>query len=258
MTLISALLTLALVVIVPLALRLHRDGTLTPAVVGAGLTAAFSLDYEQGALATALAAPWLLVSAWLAVRSGWRWLRSERALADIARPAALGYLAVGAAWLLFDRAGIEPVGVVPPFVVLTAVHFSYAGFTATVLAGLVRRHTAGAAPGLSSAMVIAVVGAPPIVALGFTVAGALQIVGAVVLTAGLFMLAWLTIRHVARDVDDTLARALLIVSSVAVVVPMLLAVQWAVGWNFGTPALSIEPTRRAQSAALSSAERTML
>lgn len=81
-------------------------------------------------------------------------------------------------------------------------------------------------------------GGPPIIAAGFAFFGLLQIVGAVLLTLGLWLLAWVTIRHVAPQITS-LARALLVISSLTVLVPMTLAVQWAVGVNFGTPALSI-------------------
>ncbi|MEX1163156.1 MAG: YndJ family transporter [Nitriliruptor sp.] len=89
---------------------------------------------------------------------------------------AAGYLAVGAGWLLADRAGLEIAGFGAPFVQLTAIHFTFAGAVGTVLAWQAWQ-------------------------------------------------AWRAWRLGA--------------SAVSVVVPMLLAVQWAVGANLGTPALSI-------------------
>lgn len=91
--------------------------------------------------------------------------------------------------------------------------------------------------------VVAIVIAPPIVALGFTFAPALQIAGAVLLTVGLWLLAWVTARHIAPTAPR-LTSSLLLLSSASVLVPMLLAVQWAIRSNLGTPALSIPDMAR--------------
>ena len=241
MGLVEALLALGLLVVVPLALPLHPDTPRWPSAVYAvvAVPAVVGLGLSQSLLAAGLAAPWLVLTGVLTAIAGWRWVTGARSLRTLVWPLALGYLTVGAAWLVSDRLDVEPAGVVAPFVALTAVHFAYAGFTATLLAALAWRRMSEASPRASAVMVAAVAGAPPIVAAGFTLAGPLQIVGAVVLTAGLFMLADLTRRHLLPTIDDGGARALLAVSAIAVLVPMVLAVQWAVGWNYGTPALSI-------------------
>ena len=247
--LVEGLLVVGLVAVVPAALQLHPDigRRWAPAVTGGVVAAALSL---QGRVApAALAAAWVIVTGLMAAAAGWRWLRRDRALVAITRPVSLAYLAVGAIWLLLHALGVEPVGVRPPFVLLTAVHFHYAGFTATLLASLVFARTVAASPRLAWFMVAAVVGAPPIVAAGFTFFGPLQVVGALLLTAGLFALSWLTLRVVVPRVVDRLARWLLGVSAVAVLVPMVLAVQWAVGWNFDTPALSIPMMARTHGVA---------
>jgi hypothetical protein len=250
MGLVEALLALGLLVIVPLGLQLHPGVKLAPVlVVPSVVAAALSLDWEPGLTPTLLALPWFVLTAWLAAVASLRWLRSERSVEALPWPAALAYLAVGAGWLVADRLGLEPAGVTQPFVELTAVHFHYAGFTATLLAALVRAHTAERAPRWSALMLAAIVVAPPIVAAGFTIAGVLQVVGAVVLTLGLFGLAGLVLRFIAPSADDNLTKALLIVSAVAVLVPMVLAVQWAIGWNYDTPALSIPDMARTHGVA---------
>jgi hypothetical protein len=208
-------------------------------VLAAGVPAAGSLLFAQGAWAMALAVPWFAVAVVGTAVAGLRWLGGTRRVLDLAWVAAPAYLAFGAAWLVLDRAAVEPAGVAPPFVLLTAVHFHYAGFVAALLVSLVRTRAGHASPRGTTVAVIAVVGAPPVIAAGFALVGVLQIVGAVVLTAGLLLAAWLTMRLVVPGVEDRTARVLLIVSSLAVVLPMVLAVQWAVGWNYGTPALSI-------------------
>jgi hypothetical protein len=233
---------LGLLVVVPLALGVHPSVSsrwVVVAVVAAAVPAVASLVIGRSLVAALLAAPWLIFTGVLAATAAWGWLRAHPRLVDIPAVASLAYLAVGAAWLVLDRADVEPVGVTAPFVQLTAVHFTYAGFGATLLAALVHARARGHAPRAAAAMVAAVMLSPPIVAAGFTFAGPLQVVGAVALTAGLFTLAALTLRQVVPEAADGVAKVLLVVSSVAVFVPMLLAVQWAVGANYGTPALSI-------------------
>jgi hypothetical protein len=165
----------------------------------------------------------------------------DRSLLGLVWVAAAAYLVVGACWLFADRSGIEPVGVGPPLVQLTAIHFHYAGFASSILVGCAWR----ALPGRSAAVVALVltVGSPPLIAVGFTFFGLLQIVGAVLLTVGLWLLAWVTVRHIA-GAAPAVGRALLVISSFAVLVPMVLAIQWAVGVNYGTPALSIPDMAR--------------
>lgn len=238
LTLVDAMLLLAVVVIVPAALPLHpatRRGT--PALaLAAGLPVVAALLLDRGALAVLLALPWFLAVAAGALAAAWRWWAEGHEAGTIAWPAAAAYLAVGGAWLLFDRADLEPGGFTAPIVQLTAVHFHYAGFASSVLAGCVWRRVPG--DRIAAVALAAIVAAPPLVAVGFTFLGALQIAGAALLTVGLWALAWVTVIHVAPRVRRTPAAAL-VASSVSVLAPMLLAVQWAVGANLGTPALSI-------------------
>lgn len=75
-------------------------------------------------------------------------------------------------------------------------------------------------------------------AVGFTTYGPLQIAGALLLTTGLWLLAWETLRRVA-PATDRLPGTLLVLSALSTLAPMVLAVQWAIGSNYATPALSI-------------------
>jgi hypothetical protein len=52
------------------------------------------------------------------------------------------YLPIGGAWLVASRLGIQPLGFGDTIVLLTAVHFHFAGFAAPVLAGLAGRTVA--------------------------------------------------------------------------------------------------------------------
>lgn len=238
MTLTDAMMLLAVLVVVPAAVPLHPAGNrrMSVAAGAAALPALPAHLAAQGTSTALLVAPWAAASAagaFLTVR--W-WWRTGRRLRDAVWPAAGVYLVVGAAWLLADRLALEPAGFSEPFVQLTAIHFHYAGFTAAVLAGCAWRRCPHSRTAAAAALLT--VGSPPVIAAGFAAVGLLQIVGAVALTLGLWLLAWVTVRHIAPRAG-LLARVLLVLSSLAVLAPMALAVQWAVGANFGTPALPI-------------------
>lgn len=238
LTMIDALLALAIVVIVPAAIPLHPLGDRTAATTAAAsaLPAAGALLIDRSAAASLLVVPWLAATALGALAAArWWWPRRKQPSAAI-WAAAAGYLAFGAAWLAADRLGATPAGFVPPFVQLTAVHFHYAGFIAAVIAASAWRHQPTSRTAATAAALI--VSGPPVVAVGFVVSGPLQIVGAVLLTAGLWLYAWVSIRHIAPHLQPAPA-VLIIASAIATLVPMAMAVQWAVGNNYNTPALSI-------------------
>jgi hypothetical protein len=247
MTLLAGVLALATAVVVPAAVALQpagvrigstRAGRVVP--LAAGVAAAVSVFLDRGGFAAVLVVPWLLFVAVLLLRALQLWLATPRVF-DLVWVASAGYLAVGAVWLLADRLALEPVGFRPPFVQLTAIHFHYAGFIATTLAGCALRR----APGVRAARLAAggIVIAPPIVAAGFLWLGVLQIAGATLSTAALWLLALVVLRRIVPTAPRP-AALLLTISSLAVLAPMLLAVQWAVGHNFGTPALSIPAMAR--------------
>lgn len=238
-SLTEALLLLGVLVLVPAAAALHPGlpRLAVPVGVLAAAPVGVALSLPQGWLASALSLPWLLAATAGAVAALANWWRTSRRVAGIVWPAASAYLVVGAAWLAFDRAGIEPGGFGPPLVQLTAVHFHYAGFVAPVLAACAFAWLGGRSRTAAVALTGTVIG-PPLVASGFAYLPALQAVGAAVLTVGLLCLAWVTVRHVVPAVDR-LTGTLLLLSSVAVAGAMLLGLQWALGSAYGLPALSI-------------------
>ncbi len=110
LTLVDAMLLLGVLVVVPAAVPLHpaaRSGTAAIALA-AGAFVAPALLVERGALATVLAVPWLLATATGALVAIWSWWSHHRRLRAVVWPAAAVYLAVGAAWLVMDRADLEP------------------------------------------------------------------------------------------------------------------------------------------------------
>lgn len=184
----AILLSLAAVLIVPLAHQIVSLGRLDRLVsalglpAGAALTAAFILP--EGPIAALLVLPWLGVTAvfaWAGVsRLYQRGLKPSPALAV---DAGQIYLLVGGVWALLARIGLRPLGFSDEIVMLTAVHFHYAGFALPVLCGL----AAAKRPGpLAMAAVLGVVVGVPLTAVGITLS---QIgLGTVVET----MSAWMT------------------------------------------------------------------
>lgn len=164
-----ALLVLAALVVIPLGLDVVRAEArrvdplwrrLELARWPAAVLLAVACLFEPGALACALALPWLAVLSGFALLS--LLFAFERAPS---RTFAFVYAAVGAGWAVLDRAGLRPLGFDPLIVLLTALHFHYAGFALTFTTGLAARELGGRAAAVISAFVIAGL---PLVAHGIT------------------------------------------------------------------------------------------
>jgi hypothetical protein len=156
--------------------------------------------------------------------------------------AALGFLTVGGAWLVASRSGTL-LGYSAPIVELTAVHFHYAGFAATIMSALAFNALRDRSPRLgtvSAGAGLLVIAGTPITATGIaTGVAALTVVGPVVLAAGILTTAGLTAFVVAPKVSRPAARLLLMISAAAVVVPMLLGVDYALARVLPIPSLDL-------------------
>jgi hypothetical protein len=167
------LLLLAALVLLPLGLDLVSDGedSLPWRVVKvfqmpAALLLGVALFLPQGSVAAGLAFPWLLLTGAVALLGAWR-LRRRDALSDICLNAASIYLAVGGAWAMADRLGLRPLAFDSAIVLLTAVHFHYAGFVLPLVTGLAIRQAKRGPVALAGVGVVAGV---PLVAAGITMA----------------------------------------------------------------------------------------
>ena len=103
-------------------------------LVGACL---FALGVVSKGVAPWVCLPWFL----LAILNGGQSLfafsrKPERNLPGLAVLASDLYLPVGAVWALFDQFHFQPLGFSGIIVLLTAVHFHYAGFALPRLTGL--------------------------------------------------------------------------------------------------------------------------
>ena len=252
LTLVDLLLLLAPVLIVPLGLRLVPfQGPRARQLLGAArllqpigaATAIVSFLFAPGMVAGAIALGWL-ISCGVTSLAGLIELIERRSLRpmQLVPAAAVAYLSVGAGWLVVSRAGIRPLGFSPEIVELTGVHFHYAGFAATLMAALavVALRDRGKLATMSSAAALLVVAGVPITAGGIaTRSGLLTIVGPVLLATGVLTIAALTAVAIAPRIESAMARWLLWLSAAGVVVPMLLAVDYAISRIFPVPALDL-------------------
>lgn len=243
---LEILFLVAPLVVVPLGLRLCASSGLLRVAVRlqppAAALALASVWMARGPAAGALACGWLslaglagLCGASALLRGGWR--------LDAGTCAGFGllYLPVGAGWLVASRLGVAPLGFGEPIVLLTAVHFHFAGFAAAIFAAATLR--AARAVGrlhraMELAVVIGIVAGPALVAAGFLTGAAVSLGATCVLATCLVLLAALTWICVPR-LEAGLVRALLVFSSTSIVASMLLAVAYAWGEFTGRAALDI-------------------
>lgn len=118
--------------LVPLCYQLlgFRSAIISYSLV-AGLAFAGAYFLPQGILAGLLVVPWLL----LAVERTVRELLKPFGLSmkSLVRITAFVFLVVGGTWALLDRLGLSVMSFDPIIVLLTAVHFHFAGFLLTIL-----------------------------------------------------------------------------------------------------------------------------
>ena len=243
--LIEVLFLLAPLVLVPLALaRLEITGRglalLQPA---AALAAAGAFLLPRGPAAAGLALPWFTFTLLLAGR-GLRRLRNP-GMADAAEAAvtaALLYLPVGSVWLLVSRLGLQPLGFEEPIVLLTAVHFHYAGFVALVVTALCARALSPSWP--RRAAVAGVMAGTPLLAAGITLSPPLELVAAVVLAVSLAGMACALLARVVPRASSAAAAGLLAVAGASSLVAMGFALAYAWGEFSEKPLVSLAQVAR--------------
>lgn len=232
----AGLLGLAALVHVPLILNLlgtpdDPAGRLLRAARRAQPVAALalvgSLSLEQGMVAGALAVPWLGLCGVLALAGGWRLLlRRGGPAAAVVIDGGLAFAAVGGAWTVATRAGIQPMGFSDTIVLLTAVHFHYAGLALPILAGLAGRVLPGTH---HTAVVVGVLAGVPLVAIGISTTLLIEGFAAVVMATAGIGLGALQLRIAGDRTLPALRRGLLAISGLALLGGMALAMAYGVG-----------------------------
>lgn len=189
----------------------------------------------QGTLPAALATPWVIVTLMIAV-SGIRRLRGFRSVGSSTFAAAAGhvFLAVGGLWTWLSRAGMRPMEFSDEIVLLTGIHFHYAGFVLPVILGVIADHCRGR---VMPTLVLGIVAGIPLVGIGIALSPVIEVVAAIWLSACCLILAGFQIRIAVRAAD--IATVWLLISSVSLAAAMILASVYAVGEYFGQGRLTI-------------------
>ncbi|HEY9422963.1 MAG TPA: YndJ family transporter, partial [Thermoanaerobaculia bacterium] len=150
------ILLLGALVIVPLGLRLVTDLRGTAAKLWriavllqlpTALLLVVAFAQPRGTLAAVLALPWLATTAVISLTGLLRaWYRGWRPVEELCFDAGLIYLVIGGGWTVLSRYGLRPLGFEDVIVLLTGIHFHYAGFALPIMTGLAgRRLRTGAA-----------------------------------------------------------------------------------------------------------------
>jgi len=204
--------------------------TLKWIIFAAATLATVSFFLPTCIFAASLASTWLLVCAFFALRGLRRlWRYRARSFSQFCFAAGEGYLIVAGTWLVASRLGLQPVGFQEPIVLLTAVHFHFAGFLSAVFAGLTYerlRETRWSKP--LGVLLIGVVIGPGLLGLAFLVGPKVKLAAVILIVVGQVGLASGMIRVALGNVNPV-GRGLLLFSGGCVVAGMALAASWALG-----------------------------
>jgi YndJ-like protein len=244
---VALLFLLAPLVVVPLGMRLlevvspeSRPPTLALAsVLPAGILLAIAFRFAPGSAAATLAVPWVVLTGVVAASAAVHRLIGPhpwRPDAGMAIVAATLFLATGAAFALTDRLGARPFGFESQTILLTAVHFHFAGFALPVAGAIA--WTRRPIRWLGAALGAVVVGIP-ITALGFLGIPGANWIGAVLTAVGGFGIGLVTIR-VASMLARRSATILAGIAGVSLLVSMPLALAYGTEVQIGATWLSVE------------------
>ena len=227
-----------MLVIVPLGLSvvpaqepqgfLYRLAVWSQPIAAIPAIASFFVDVGPGA--AALSCVWLVVTILIAMFGIARFSsRGVYPVEEFSIDAGLLYLPVAGVWLVVYRLGIQPFDYGETIVLLTVVHFHFAGFAAPIIAGMsgrvlaTRKHPSW----LFRFSVFAIVAAMPLVAAGITFSAWLGLIGTGLIAAGLVMLAVLNVGWVIRAIVPFSSRLLLLIGALCSCSAMVLACLYA-------------------------------
>jgi hypothetical protein len=227
---------LGMAVVVPVGLRLlDCPQWIRLTWLAGSAPAVLALWLPRGLVAAGLAVPYAAAAVLLAGYATGR-LR-PLTVAGLAAATALAAPAVAGAALVGERLGYRLFGFPLATLALTVAHFHYAGFTAALVAALLCTATGNSAPARAAALCVPA--GVLLVLIGFFAGDEVQLAGAAVLTAGLWLAAGLTWRQVRVRTPGRGTRLLFAIAALAPVASMLLALDWAAGEAFGVPHLSL-------------------
>jgi hypothetical protein len=240
---IEVLFLLGPLVVVPLGLELstrlgHREANQLAVRVApwmqlpAALCVVASFFFPQGAAVAILALPWFCFGCFLGF---WGWMSflrgSFKSLKAVCVPMSFSYLVIGCAWLVASRYGLNPMGFQEPIVLLTAVHFHFAGFAASLLtraAAVALGRTVVHTRTLFRAVAVGVLAGPGVLAAGFVIGPRLKLTAALLLVASEIGLAFFFLAAL-KAMRPRLAQVFVALSAASVLFAMVFAGIWAIG-----------------------------
>jgi hypothetical protein len=236
------LLLLSPLVLIPLGLRLafasEQDRFYLAATQFQFPTAillALSFMLPAGNFAALLSLPWFVTTAIISLAGFMRILkRGVNSREELCVDAGLIYLVIGGGWAVLSRGNIRPLEFEPIIVLLTAIHFHYAGFLLSIFTGLAGKIVQGDTSRLAATGVIAGV---PLVAAGITTTQLglgtwLESLAALVLAGSGLMTAWLHWRLSRQSNWPSSARVLWSVTALSLAFSMILAALYGIRFYF--------------------------
>jgi len=185
-----------------------------------------------GIMAATLALPWLALGCFMGVVALRKLIRGAlKRLNTACVVASFLYLPIGCAWFTASRLGISPMGFQEPIVLLTAVHFHFAGFAAPLLAlaaesGIKTGNSV--ARGIFRVVAAGVLAGPGLLATGFVIGPRLKLTAALLVACSELALSIYFLAAI-RTLRPRLAQAFVGVSAISVLFAMILAAVWAIG-----------------------------
>ena len=253
-TITEQALALAPLVLVPLGMGMSAVGGFqgtagrlyNAAVLGqpiGGILLLVSLTFLSGGIGAAVAAlPWLIATGLLGLAALTRTRdRGTWPLSETVIDAGFAYSIVGAVALVLHHLGItfwfEPI-----IILLTAVHFHYAGFILPVLTGLAGRSLAGRVGTGFRLLVGVVLIGPALIAIGISFSPVVEVLAVGGFTVAVAVLgSYITIRVAPRR--PRVQGALIATSSLALPVSMVLALGYEIGAFTGINLLGLSISR---------------
>ena len=257
---VTRLLLFALIVVAPLPLALiaatETDSRIAQMLrraqtvyLPAAILAVAAILLPIGPISAAFVIPWLVFTALVAL-AGLARLRTHPLshLDELSIDAGLLYLPVGGVWLLLSRLGVNPLNFGDTIVLLTAVHFHFAGYSAPVIAGLAGRRLRELAPAalpLFRLVALGIIAGMTLVAIGITLTAVLglllpEAIAVAILALSLMGLSLLVLRYILPAAEQPGTRLLLLVSGLSPLITMLVALAYSAGrltgaWSITLP-----------------------
>lgn len=186
----------------------------------------------QGLLATILALPWLVFGCFVGLEGLMALIRGEfRTLKSTCMIVSYVYLPIGCAWLIASRLRLTPMNFQEPIVLLTAVHFHFAGFAAPLLAlaaGTAIEKKTAVPRRIFSVVAVGILAGPGLLAAGFVIGPRLKLAMALLVACSEVGLSLFFLAAV-RAMRPRLAQIFIIISATSVLFAMILAGVWAIG-----------------------------